>query len=463
MLSRTEKTSVPEESAGKLWQNVRAHIRKELSDQSFSAWIEPVSLANFDGSQATLSVPDKFYGEWIQDHFKEIIRDALAKETGARPELFFTVAPLEKPGIRSASPESRPPASPISKNAVPQADFTLNSNYNFDNFVIGPGNQFAHAAAIAVSESPGKEYNPLFIYGSAGLGKTHLMQAITHAVLQRHPGKNVYYTTSEKFTNQLITAIQTRSTQKFRSRYRSVDLLLVDDVHFIAGKESTQEEFFHTFNALHDSHKQIVMASDRPPRDIPGLEERLVSRFGWGLVTDIQPPDFETRVAILKKKMSREPVAVPEDVVYFIAKNIRSNIRELEGALVRVVAFASMTGAPIDLSIAQQVLKDSFSEERKKITIDFIQRKVADHFGIKVTDMRNKSRSKSIALPRQVAVYLVRELTTHSLMEIGEYFGGRNHATVLHACNKIKRDAEIPGSVKDSIDAILKRIHSDSC
>ncbi|HNV86670.1 MAG TPA: chromosomal replication initiator protein DnaA [Candidatus Omnitrophota bacterium] len=456
MLFGTSKTLADGKNAEKIWKNACAHIQKELSEQSFKTWIEPISLASLDGTKATLCVPDKFYGEWITDHFKEIIRDALSKEVSFRPDLGFAVT--------APSPAPRPPSPAPAPKAEPAAmgDVLLNSAYTFENFVVGPGNQFAHAAALAVAEHPGKNYNPLFIHGSVGLGKTHLMQAVAHAVLKKNPEKSVYCTSSEKFTNQLISAIQTRSTQKFRARYRSVDLLLIDDIHFIAGKEATQEEFFHTFNALYDAHKQIVVVSDRPPRDIPGLEERLVSRFGWGLVTDMQLPDFETRVAILKKKMERETVLVPEDVVHFIAKHIRSNIRELEGALVRVVAFASMTGVPIDLSLAQQVLKDSFKEEKSKITIDLIQRKVAEYFNMKATDLRNKSRMRSVAVPRQIAIYLIRELTPHSLLEIGDYFGGRNHATVLHSYQKIKGDAEKEGFVKDALETILNRIHSDS-
>lgn len=456
MLFGTSKTLADGKNAEKIWKNACAHIQKELSEQSFKTWIEPISLASLDGTKATLCVPDKFYGEWITDHFKEIIRDALSKEVSFRPDLGFAVT--------APSPAPRPPSPAPAPKAEPAAmgDVLLNSAYTFENFVVGPGNQFAHAAALAVAEHPGKNYNPLFIHGSVGLGKTHLMQAVAHAVLKKNPEKSVYCTSSEKFTNQLISAIQTRSTQKFRARYRSVDLLLIDDIHFIAGKEATQEEFFHTFNALYDAHKQIVVVSDRPPRDIPGLEERLVSRFGWGLVTDMQLPDFETRVAILKKKMERETVLVPEDVVHFIAKHIRSNIRELEGALVRVVAFASMAGVPIDLSLAQQVLKDSFKEEKSKITIDLIQRKVAEYFNMKATDLRNKSRMRSVAVPRQIAIYLIRELTPHSLLEIGDYFGGRNHATVLHSYQKIKGDAEKEGFVKDALETILNRIHSDS-
>jgi chromosomal replication initiator protein len=323
---------------------------------------------------------------------------------------------------------------------------------------VGSSSRFAHAAALAVSDAPAKKYNPLFIYGPVGLGKTHLLQAIGHSIQTHFPRLKVLYISSEKFTNMLINAIQKRSTIAFRKKFRNVDLLLIDDIHFIAGKEATQEEFFHTFNDLYDSQKQIVLTSDRPPKDIPLLEERLISRFEWGLITDIQPPDFETRVAILKKKMERETVSVPDDVAYFIANNIKSNIRELEGSLIRVVAYSSLIGRPIDLALAKEVLKDAFSEEEKKITIDIIQQKAAEYFHINVSDMRTKKRSRSIAYPRQIAMYLVRNLTEHSLPEIGEFFGGRDHTTVLHAISKIDKELQTDMKTRRSLDDITALI-----
>lgn len=444
----------------KIWHSTLAKIRQELSDQSFKTWIEPTKLASFDGTIATISVPDKFYGDWIRDHFLEIIRECMSQIVGDKPNLAFQVnEPVKLPS--APTPVSAPSAPRIVSPGSAQ-DVELNGKYTFDHFVAGPGTRFAYAASMAISESPAKTYNPLFIYGSVGLGKTHLMQAIAHKSQLVNPQRKVCYITSEKFTNQLISAIQSRTTQQFRARYRFVDILLIDDIHFIAGKESTQEEFFHTFNALYDAHKQIVVTSDRPPRDIPGLEERLVSRFGWGLVTDIQPPDYETRVAILQKKMEKETVLVPDDVVHFIAKRIKSNIRELEGALIRVVAYSSLTGAPIDLKLAQEILKDTITEEESKITINLIQKKVADYFNLKVSDMRMKSRVKSVAFPRHVAMYLVRELTGHSLPEIGEFFGGRNHTTVLHAYQKIKEEMLVNSHVQNTIDFLIKQIKSDS-
>ncbi len=454
------KTLLSGPETEKIWQSVLDRIRRELSEQSFKAWLEPTRLLSFDGQSATISVPDKFYGEWIQTHFQEIIRDGFVASAGERPEIIFSVpasvkSPAEKPGVGESPPAIR---APTASSGYPE----LNSKNTFENFVSGSGNRLAHAASLAISDAPARVYNPFFIYGSVGLGKTHLMQAIAHRILAKNPQKKICYTTSEHFTNQLIHAIQTRTTLQFRGRYRSVDVLLIDDIHFIAGKEATQEEFFHTFNALYDAHKQIVVTSDRPPRDIADLEERLVSRFGWGLVSDMQLPDFETRVAILKKKIEKETVAVADDVVYFIARKIKSNIRELEGALIRVAAYSSLTGTAVDIRLAQEILKDAFSEEAGKITINLIQKKVADYFNMKASDLSIKSRIKSVSFPRQIAMFLVRELTAHSLPEIGEYFGGRTHATVIHACQKIKEGMKQNELIQNTVSALLKQIKSDS-
>lgn len=441
-----DKPVTADHSSASLWEKVQRRLAQELSEQSYKTWLEPVRLISLGGQKITLGVPDNYFGKWLRDHYHDLIQSSLREVLGESREIVFQVLEEKLPP---------PPVPPSNKAVVPYgapsaprptldlgSESTLHRSYTFDDFVVGPGNRFAHAAAVAVSEAPAKNYNPLFIHGPTGLGKTHLMQSIAHEMKRRHPSFKILYISSEKFTNQLITAIQTRSTNQFRSRYRNLDLILIDDIHFLAEKEATQEEFFHTFNALYDAHKQIVVSSDRPPREIPGLEERLVSRFGWGLVTDIQPPDFETRVAILKKKMEKETVRVPDDVCFFIASQFKSNVRELEGALIRVVAYGTLTGKPLDLVLAKQVLRDSVEEEEKKINIDQIQRLVADYFHIKVSDLRSKRRTKSIAEPRQVAMYLIRTLTTHSFPEIGEYFGGRDHTTVLHAFQKVGRDIE---------------------
>jgi len=337
-------------------------------------------------------------------------------------------------------------------------EFYLNPRYTFENFVVGPGNRFAHAASLAIAESPGKAYNPLFIYGGVGLGKTHIMQAIGHYLLKKSYPLNFTYISSEKFTNQLINAISNRTTAKFRERYRTIDVLLIDDIHFLGGKESTQEAFFHIFNDLYDMHKQIVMSSDRSPKDIPSLEQRLVSRFEWGLVTDIQPPDLETRIAILKQKCRAESVVVSDEVMYFIAEKIKSNIRELEGALIRIVAYSSLMGKDINLELANEILKDYLREGPTKISIDTIQKRVADYFNIGLSDMKAKKRTKQVAYPRQIAMYLVRKLTDYSLPEIGDYFGGRDHTTILHAFKKIEESIKREEQTKHLIEKLISEI-----
>jgi len=344
------------------------------------------------------------------------------------------------------------------RGAEPRDSLSLNPRYTFENFVLGPSNRHAHAYSVAVAEAPGKNYNPLFIYGGVGLGKSHLMQAICHRIRQASPQLKICYMPSEKFTNELIDAIQHHSTGAFRQKFRNVDVLVLDDIHFIAGKESTQEEFFHTFNALYDSHKQIIISSDRTPKEIANLQERLVSRFSWGLTTDVQPPDLETRVAILKKKIEREPVHIPDDVIFFIASLIKTNIRELEGALVRIIAYSLMEEKLITLDLAKEVFKDLLREPKKLITIDFIQRCVAEEFGVSLSDLKQKKRSKTIVLPRQVAMYLSREFTEQSFPEIGEYFGGKDHTTVLHSYNKIKDGILNDTALKEKIHRIIQVI-----
>jgi len=442
------------EKTAAIWPQVLDQVRAELSEQSFSTWFSPITCVDISGEKVTLAVPDQFSVDWIRDHYQNLIVSSVSSLLGTseRPALHLEIVE----GVEKKSPphDRRPERSETPLDLPKTSLSSLNSTYTFENFVVGSGNRFAQAAAFAVSESPAKRYNPLFIYGSSGLGKTHLMQAIAHELIQRSPGAKALYTSSEKFVNQLVQAIQNRTQVAFRNRYRSVDILLIDDIHFIAGKEATQEEFFHTFNALYDDHKQIVVSSDRPPKDIPGLEERLIGRFAWGLVVDVQPPDLETRLAILRKKVARDKTKVPDDVLNFIASKIKSNIRELEGALLRVLAFASLTGASVTVEAAQGILKDSLLEEYKKITIDLVQKKTAEYYDISISDMRVKRRSKTIAFPRQVAMYLVRELTDHSLPEIGQYFGGRDHTTVLHAYNKIAREYKDNPSTKKAIDYI---------
>ncbi len=427
-----------------LWSKALALLEKEFDPQLFDRWLRPIQIKSIVDSQITLTVRDEFCKSWVLDHYQDKIYSAV-KNLLQNPDITI-VLEIEE-GVAIPIPlrvETAPMrvATPLPSNqALPSGEtISFNSKYTFDSFVVGPSNRFAHAASMAVAESPAKSYNPLFIYGPVGLGKTHLMQAIGQEILRRNPGSRVLYITSERFTNQLINAIKTGTTMKFREKYRSVDCLLIDDIHFIAGKEATMEEFFHTFNTLYDSHKQIVVSSDKPPKDINNLEERLVSRFEWGLVTDIQAPDFETRTAILRKKAEREGLYIPDSVTFFIADKIKSNIRELEGALIRVVAYSKLVGKEVDETVAQDVLKDLIVENQKKITVDLIQRKVAEYFEIRPSDMSAKRRSKNVAYPRHIAMYLSRELTSLSFPELGEHFGGRDHTTVLHACEKVKKD-----------------------
>lgn len=444
------QTAPAEESLLRDWQRVLALIQKELSERSFETWFGPVRCLALNPEEVVLGVPDSFFGNWLEGHYHNLIQTSLQEVLGTRPRTHYRISSLPENSPAPLAPSYEP------KETLRVKELGLNPNYRFENFVVGPGSRFAHAAACAVAEAPARNYNPLFIYGRVGLGKTHLMQSIAFEVKRRTPEKKILFIPSEKFTNQLIDAIRSRTTPQFRSQFRNLDLLLIDDVRFIAGKESTQEEFFHTFNTLYDAHKQIVMSSDRPPREISGLEERLVTRFAWGLVTDIQPPDLETRVAILRKKLERQPVDVSNEVLFYIAERIQSNVRELEGALIRLVASASFSNTPIDLLLAEKVLGGSFKEEGQKISIEEIQKRVAEFFGLRVGDLRAKRWTRSVSQARRVAIYLVRDLTKQPLVEIGEYFGGRDAATVLRSCQQIESQALTNKQVRDVLLAIRK-------
>lgn len=442
-----------------VWPSVLDLLKRDLASHVYERWLLPIRPLGFSEGVLHLGVPDNFYKTWILDHYLTMMVATL-KETTGQADVTIEIEIVEGVIPASAAPATEeavqmPPAFMPTPAASPSPDGMLNPKYTFESFVVGPSNRFAHAASMAVAESPAKSYNPLFIYGPVGLGKTHLMQAIGQQILLKNPSTRVLYITSEKFTNQLINSIKTGTTIKFREKYRNVDCLLIDDIHFIAGKEATMEEFFHTFNALYDAHKQIVVSSDKPPKDINNLEERLVSRFEWGLVTDIQPPDFETRTAILRKKAEREALHIPDPVTFFIADRIKSNIRELEGALIRVVAYSKLVGREVDEAVAYDVLKDLIVETQRKITVDLIQRKVAEYFEIRPSDMTAKRRSQSVAYPRHVAMYLSREMTGLSLPEIGEQFGGRDHTTVLHAYEKIKKDVKKDQKAKSLVDKLM--------
>ncbi len=450
------------------WLKALDLIRHDLDNEhTFRIWFGPIKFISRSPTAITLETPNKYFKDWLVERYMKVITNSVGRAFGAGLSVEFVVKEGGDEEILAAEPPraQQQPQRGFLKGVFFQKDkpeaareTSLNPKYTFDSFVVGPSNRFAHAAALAVSDSPAKAYNPLFIYGGVGLGKTHLMHAIGQSVAEKYPKSKILYMTSEDFTNQLIGAIQNRAMPRFRQTYRNVDTLLIDDIHFIAGKESTQEEFFHTFNTLYDAHKQIVVSSDRPPKEISALEARLVSRFEWGLVTDIQAPDFETRSAILKKKSARETVAVPDDVLYFLAEKIRSNIRELEGALIRVVAYSKLVGKEMTVALVKEVLKDMIKEGQKKITIELIQKKVADYFDISLVDMKAKRRSRAVAYPRQVAMYLTRQLTDHSLPEIGEYFGGRDHTTVIHAHEKIEEDLKKGGAIKDVVDKLRRDI-----
>ncbi len=418
-----------------LWSNVLAQVEKKISKPSFETWLKSTKMLTYQGDTVTIAAPNSFARDWLDTHYVHLIAGILTELTGEGLSIRFVV-----PKDQNIEDFSLPkPILPMKDQEQPEfSPGMLNSKYTFDTFVIGSGNRFAHAASLAVAEAPAKAYNPLFIYGGVGLGKTHLMHAIGHYVQEHNPNAKVVYLSSEKFTNEFINSIRDNKTVDFRNKYRSVDVLLIDDIQFLAGKEQTQEEFFHTFNTLHEESKQIVISSDRPPKEIPTLEDRLRSRFEWGLITDITPPDLETRIAILRKKAKADGLDIPNEVMMYIANQIDSNIRELEGALIRVVAYSSLVNKDMNADLAAEALKDIMPNAKpRKITILDIQKTVGEHFHIRLEDFTAKKRTKSIAFPRQIAMYLSRELTSFSLPKIGEEFGGRDHTTVIHAHEKI--------------------------
>jgi len=439
------------------WQQAQEILKEKLGPETFEAWILPLKISSRNENTVVLDAPDTFFGDWVNKNYASTIVDAF-KSLGFG-EIKVEVQANQKTDIVNASGTSGATRNYPTAAKNTQQILNLNNRYTFENFVIGSSNRHAHAYSLAVAEAPAKMYNPLFIYGGVGLGKTHLIQAICHKIKSdSKEDLKITYLPSEQFTNELIGAIQHHSTAAFRLKYRNTDVLVIDDVHFFGGKDSTQEEFFNTFNALYDAHKQIILSSDRPPKEIADLQERLVSRFGWGLTTDIQPPDLETRVAILKKKIEREPVAVPNDVIFFIAQLIKTNIRELEGALVRTMAYSLMEEKPVTLDLTKEVLKDLLKEPKKLITVDFIQRCVAEEFGMALGDLKTRRRNKTIVFPRQIAMYLSRELTDLSLPEIGQFFGGKDHTTVLHSYNKIKNEITNNPSLQERVERVIQII-----
>jgi chromosomal replication initiator protein len=440
-----------------MWESAQTRIRAKIGDSSFQTWFSHVAISLPDDKTLILETPDEFYKTWIVDHYLDTIRTVLEEEGAGETQVHVQINPDLRP-VNVPSPAEATPApsitrtsSTINKNAA----MSLQARFTFDTFVVGNSNRMTHAASVAVANNPAKAYNPLFIYGQSGLGKTHLMQSIANHIIQNQPTVRCLYLSSEQFTNEMIDAIQHKTVTAFHQKYRNnIDVLLIDDIQFIAGKRSTQEAFFHTFNDLHNSHKQIVISSDRPPKEIENLEDRLVTRFCMGLITDVQPPDFETRVAILRKKSALEAVAMPDEVIYFIAEQIKTNIRELEGALNRVRHHAIIMDRPVTVSLAKEILKDMVKETMKTISIEMVQQSVAEHFHMSVNELKSKKRTQAIALPRHIAMYLSRKLTRHSFPEIGNAFGGKDHATVLHAYKKIEESLLKKPEVKYSIEKL---------
>ncbi len=446
---------IPTKDKDQIWSKFLAQISTLVNKQTIETWFQPMRLHAIENENVVIECPSKFFMDWVSEHHREKICYALRKVVGFEPSIQFLHA-NGSPESLALKREPVVPTKPAPAKYVNGGE-PLNTKYTFEEFVMGNNSQMAYAACLAVSEKPALVYNPLFIYGGVGLGKTHLMQAIGHFVLQRQNNLKVHYSSAETFMNELISSIREGKSHKFREKYRNVDILLIDDVHFLAGKESTQEEFFHTFNALHGSSKQIVVTSDRPPKEIPTLEERLVSRFEWGLITDIQPPDYETRLAILKKKVEKEEhVRIPADVLELIASSIKSNIRELEGSLVKLFVHASVYKRDITIDVAHEVLKDFVKHPPRKTSISTIQKVVSQHYRVPVEAMKSKVRTARYAFPRQVAIFLSRELTNCSLTQIGQRFGGRDHTTIIHACNKISELGERDVSLKATLQQLRK-------
>lgn len=448
-------------SAEKIWGSAQQHLRSMLSADTYNLWFAPLRASTVDGSQIILEVSNDFCEVWLKDNYLSLLQDVLSVASGRQLQVKFKVGSALPVPVTVAKIASSPKARSTEAAAERAAatEWTFNPKNTFETFVVGPNNNFACAAALAVAQAPGKSYNPLFLYGGVGLGKTHLLHAIGHCVASHKKNARVAYVSSEKFTNEYIDAIQNNQLVKFRKKYRQTDVLLIDDIQFLAGKERIQEEFFHTFNALHEAHRQIVLTCDRPASEIQNLENRLVSRFEWGLTTDLQPPDVEMRLAILNKKAQVLGVTLPEDITNFLANRIRTNIRRLEGALIRVASYASLTGRKLSLEVVENLLREVLNEEgRNSISIEVIQKKVAEQYDIRLADMTSKRRPENIAFPRQVAMYLSRQLTETSLSAIGEAFGGRDHGTVLHACRLVKDRMEVDANIRQVVSYLEKQL-----
>jgi len=416
-----------------IWNSGLSQIEERVGNNITDLWFRPIKLSQVKEHTITLEIPNRFFKDWIEDNYPDIVNETIGGILGYPVTVRFKVAEKVDPDVKRMDMRLASRRQKLASRGI-----HLNPKYTFENFVIGPSNQFAQAAAKAVAEAPGRAYNPLFVYGGVGLGKTHLITAIGNAVIDKKPDISVIFVSAEQFTNEVVSAIRHEKMGELKEKYRNVDLLLLDDIHFIANKTQTQEEFFHTFNAIYERQKQIVISSDRPPKEIGAVTDRLRSRFSMGLIADIQPPELETKVAILQKKAELEKIVIPQDVAYYLASRVRSNIRELEGCLIRLGAQASLTGTHISVDMAKDILHDLIEEDEKPVTTDQIQKVVSDHFALKVTDMKARKRTKEIALPRQIAMYLSKQLTSLSLNDIGKNFGGKDHATVIYACKQIE-------------------------
>jgi chromosomal replication initiator protein len=454
--------------AKQVWRAALGELQVSLSPANYETWLRDTVLVDVDDNRFKIAVPNGFAKDWLETRYRSLISQTLARIVGYSVQVEFMVRPSTDANGNATTPAVAPAVTqpvrlePMRVGAPDGASSNINPRYTFANFIVGSANRLAHAASLSVAERPGHAYNPLFLYGGVGLGKTHLMHAIGNAVIARFPRKHVVYATSEKFTNEFITSIQQGKIDDFRARYRRIDLLLIDDIQFIADKERTQEEFFHTFNAIHEDGKQIVLSSDRPPKAILTLEERLRSRFEWGLIADLTAPDLETRIAILRAKAEEQAVPVSSDVLEFIARKVVSNIRELEGALNRIVAYASMGAVPITIELAQAVLSNVlYNPKKRQVTPERITRAVSDYYGVQIDALKGQKRDKAIVVPRQIAMFLMREETDVSLLRIGAELGGRDHSTVLHACDKINREMGINDELRRELAAVRELIYSD--
>jgi chromosomal replication initiator protein len=443
------------------WDKTSKIIQEKISKQNFDTWIKPIKIVAMEDKCVQLAVPNKFFKDWLLDNYASTIKQSLQHAAGIDVDIDFILTKNKdpEPAVKQATRAKNTSATPISRSK----NFSfLNDNYNFDRFVVGACNQFAHAASIAVAKQPAKNYNPLFIYGGSGLGKTHLLNAIGLLTTQTHPSLNIMYVSAEEFMNEMINSIRYDRMPKFREKYRNIGCLLIDDIHFLAGKDRTQEEFFHTFNTLHDSGKQIVVSSDKFPKDIPNLESRLRSRFEWGLIADIQPPEIETKIAIIEKKVQENNIELPNNVVHYIASHVESNIRELEGFLVRIGAYSSLTGREIDLDLVKEVLSSLVKHNKKgEVSIEEIIKVIAGKLNIKISDIKAHNKNKNIVFARQIAMYLARKLTNNSFPDIGQKIGGRDHSTVIYANNKIinsiKTDSKLKNLIQEIEDILIHK------